>query len=288
MTELLRNAWTGWSDYKGGGKLAALLLAVLLFLWLTGKVKEQAALLVYTTVVTVCCILPVTAVLLMLYQTRFYDYEWIWSMVPLTAVTAYGITLFLARQWGGFERRNWPRALPVTLLLLAALALCGSLGGDGEARKAGRAEREEAYRTVELLKENCPGENLCLWAPEGIMEYAREADASLRLIYGRNLWDISLDAYAYDTYDERTADLYQWMGWVERSSGWMEDEDREEMRATLEERVEDALERGANCILFPAEATPELVEAMEDKLGTEAQRLGEYLLFAGFQKTVPE
>jgi hypothetical protein len=99
MTELLRNASLGWADYKGSGKLAILLLAALMYLWFAGKWRKQKALVLYTTVAAVCCILPVTAALLMLYQTKFYDYQWIWSIVPLTAVTAYGATLFLEQQW---------------------------------------------------------------------------------------------------------------------------------------------------------------------------------------------
>ena len=144
MTELFRNAGLGWAGYKGSGKMAALLLAALLFWWLAEKEKKQRTLLLYTSVAVVCCILPVTAALLMLYQTKFYDYEWIWSMVPVTAATAYGFTLFLAGHWKE-AKGNWRRGLPVTLLLLLAVLLCGSLGGDAESRAQTNAEKEEAY-----------------------------------------------------------------------------------------------------------------------------------------------
>ena len=44
MTELMKNAWLGWLDFTTGGKLAALFLAALVYLWLTGKWKEHRTL----------------------------------------------------------------------------------------------------------------------------------------------------------------------------------------------------------------------------------------------------
>lgn len=284
MTELIRNAGTGWTVYKSSGKAAALLLAVLVFLWFTGKGREQMALLLYTTVAAICSILPVTAVLLMLYQTKFYDYEWIWSLVPLTAVTAYGLTLFLERQWKEAGSGGWRRALPVTLLLLLAVLLSGKLGGGTEERTQQNAWKEESAAVVELLHRTWPGEDICLLAPRKILEYAREADGRLRLPYGRNIWDPALNAYAYDTYGEREADLCQWMDWVEQSAWvWMPEDDREQMLQTLEERAKDAVELGVNCVLFPAGAPAEMRLRMEAALGTKAQPLGDdYIAFVLF------
>lgn len=282
MTELLRNAASGWANYKGSGKMAALLLAALAYLWFTGRGKGQKALLLYASLAAACCVLPVTAAVLMAYQTKFYDYEWIWSMVPLTAVTAYGAALFLAQQWKK-DAGGWRRGLPVTLLLLLALGLCGNLGGDAGARAERRAEREEACAVAGMLAERYPGEDICLLAPQAILEYAREADGRLRLAYGRNMWDISLNGYAYDTYDKKTVNLYRWMGWAEQSAGvWMPEEDREEMLATVERRAEDAVELGVNCILLPAGVPGEIRERMEAALGTRAEEMGDYIVFALF------
>ena len=282
MTELFRNAGLGWAGYKGGGKMAALLLAVLLFWWFAEKEKKRRALLLYTTVAAVCCIFPVTAALLMLYQTKFYDYEWIWSMVPVTAVTAYGFALFLAGRWEK-AKGNWRRGLPVTLVTLMAVLLCGSLGGDGEARARTNAEKEEAYAVIEMLSERWRGEDICLLAPERILEYAREADGRIRLVYGRNMWDPWLNAYAYDTYDQKVTDLCQWMVWAEQASGiWMPEDDREEMLDTLEEQVQAAVDMGVNCLLLPSGIPADMSERIEAAMGAQAQALGEYTAFTLF------
>lgn len=283
MTELFRNAYMGWADYKGSGKMAGLLLIALVFLWFTGKAKEQRGFLLYAAVSAACCILPVTAVPLMLYQTRFYDYEWIWTIVPLTGAAAYGFAVFLAGQWERGDRESRRRALGATALLVLAMGLCGSLGGDAEGRARENAERKEAYAVAGMLSQRYPGEELCLLAPRNILEYAREADGRIRLVYGRNLWDESLNAYAYDTYDEKALLLYRWMDWVEQSAGvWMPEEDREEMFDTLEERTKDAAAMGVNCFLFPAGVPSEMTERMESALGTSALTLGDYIVFTLF------
>ena len=55
MTAILKNiqmAWLGWKNYTDDGKLAALLLAALLFLWYYRKKTEKLSFLGYTIVVT--------------------------------------------------------------------------------------------------------------------------------------------------------------------------------------------------------------------------------------------
>ncbi len=282
MTELLQNASLRWVGYKGSGKIVALLLAVLLFWWFAEKEKKQRALLFYTTAAAVCCIVPVTAAFLMLYQTKFYDYEWIWSMVPVTAVTAYGLTLFLAGHWKEAQG-NWRRGLPMTLLLLMAILFCGDLGGDMEARAETNAEKDEAYAVVGMLSERWSREDICLLAPQRILEYAREADGRLRLAYGRNMWDPWLNAYAYDTYDGKAEDLCQWMAWAEQASWiWMPEADKEEMLDTLEKQVETAVEMGVNCLLLPAGIPSDMSERIEKAMGAEVQTLGDYVAFTLF------
>ncbi len=208
MAELLYNAWSGWSGYTDRGKMPALLLAVLLFLWFGRRQREQKALLVYTSFMTVCCIFPVTAALLMLYQTKFYNYEWIWSFVPMTAVIAWGITLFWTEYRAGNVGR-WKRLVPMILLLLTVVGFCGSMGR--QVREEQREQRNTAHAVLDQIMDKYPEAELCLWAPREIMEYAREKDASIRLPYGRNIWDGFLNAYSYDVYTEDVLLLEQWM-----------------------------------------------------------------------------
>lgn len=294
MKELFRNARLGWAGYMGSGKLAALLLASLLFLWFGRNRRKEREILLYTTAMTLCCILPFTAVLLMFYQTRFYDYEWIWSLVPMTAMTAYGLTAFLAEYQTDFNRSKWRRGAPVLFLLAGAILLSGSLGSlTGEWKKQ-REEKTKAYGVLNALMEECPAGDLCLWAPQEIMEYAREVDGTVMLPYGRNMWDFSLNAYTYDTYDKSTIEMYQWMKWVgetgrpdmkvQLSQGASGDPGIQspvpaERTVRLEDSVGYALDLGVNCILISENAGLEVVKQMERVLGVKAQLLECYYIF---------
>jgi len=259
MKELLHNAWFGWRDFIDAGKLAALLLASLIFLWTGEKKPKQETLLVYTTIMTVCCIFPLTAAGLMLYQTKFYDYQWIWSLAPVTAVIACGIVRALDRY-----QYHWKLAV----LLLVVLILCGGLGRSVSEDEGDMQARESAENALADVRAEMREESVCLWAPREVLEYARETDASISLLYGRNMWDRWLNAYVYDTYPEQLEALYQWM---EEDAAAGEEE-------RMRESVEAALAEGANCILLPESL--EGVEELAEKLSMRLVPIEGYYLLA--------
>lgn len=261
MTELLKNAWLGWQAFMTDGKLAALFMASLIFLWLTYKRTAQKTLLIYTTILAACCVFPVTAAGLMLYQTKFYDYPWIWSLVPMTAVTAYGAVLFLMECWPDWKRSEWKKGLPVLALLLAVLVLSGGLQTDVSGGKDAENRRNAEYVLTQVQEEMGKGE-ICLWAPQEIMEYARETDAAIQLLYGRNMWDGWLDAYVYDEYTEEIRALYEWMEEAAASGE----------ASNIRGHVKAAFEAGADCILLPGELDEESVMRLETTLQIRISR----------------
>lgn len=279
MTELLRKAWLGWTDYIDYGKMAALLFAALLFLWFGKKKVGHKPLLLYTTIMTVCCVLPPTAAVFMAYQTKFYDYQWIWSLVPATAVTAWGTVLFLAEIWPDFKPAQWRKGLPGAVLVAAVVILCGPLDGSGLDKGRQPEEKTYAYSVLETVRETYPGERLCLWAPREIMEYAREADPEILLPYGRNMWNIALNGYAYDSYDERVTAMYQWMEGLQGSDlGGA----AVSVPATPESCAGYALDAEVTCILLPEDTEPGTIREMEKALKVEARKLEGYWIFYGW------
>ena len=75
MMELMRESLVGFRTWNENGKFVGLFLAALLFLWLGSdlkKTKEVQAIHLYALAGACLSILPPTAALLMLYQTRFY------------------------------------------------------------------------------------------------------------------------------------------------------------------------------------------------------------------------
>ena len=275
MWELMGNAWRGWLEFTSNGKLCALFLASLVFLWVYYKRAEQKNVLIYGAMMTGFCIVPATAAVLMVYQTKFYDYQWIWSMVPMTLVTAEAAVVLLAKCWPDFPGVGWKKGLPVALFLLGILGLSGGMGigsgNSGQTWKPG-ADREIriwAQETLALVKERFQGRDICLWAPREIMEYARETDSGICLLYGRNMWDPSLNAYSYDTFYQQEASLAVWMSSVPETGGTDGGSD-------CAQAVWDA---GVNCILLPEQAAEETVACFEEVLGIRAEKIpGYYLL----------
>ncbi len=265
MRDLITGAWLGWRHYTDDGKMAALFLAALLFLWLWKKEyrDKYKPLLLYALVMAVCCICPVLAVVLMKYQTRFYDYQWIWSMVPVTVVIALAGTLL----WDSF-RKERAKCVGITVVMLALLYLCGGMQKEILHPAEEMQKREKTAQILEILTEGGEKETLCLWAPQEIMEYARALDGSILLPYGRNMWDKALGAYSYDTYGEPEEAMYEWMC-IAEETGEPEGMDG----------VVLAKEAGVNCILLPDTIQPAVLAEIEQTLNVQAQQVENYYLF---------
>lgn len=267
MAEQFRNAWQSWRLFSYNGKLAAALLVSLLFLWVYYKRVKQKDFLIYTTVVTLLCILPFTAVLLERYQTFVYDYKWIWSLVPVTAMVGFAATLFTAEFLQELTGGNRKRQIAAVVLLAAALVFCSGMGRKPWEGYGGQAERRRAETLLAEIQKRSQETQICLWAPRNVLEYARAYDADIRLLYGRDMWEAELNAYCYDDYPEEFGELYRWMEapyWEETAPG---------VRC-----LEEAAASGVNCILVPAHKPGEMIERLENVLGLQAQRLEEYYL----------
>ena len=120
---------SGWTDYTQHGKFAALLLLAILYLGFvlygsgkeanaSGAEKARKRLYIYGALVTFGCICPVTALILLKYQTAFYSYVWIWAAVPQTALIAWAATDFLCNLLKEKSLRNGMAALILWLALI--------------------------------------------------------------------------------------------------------------------------------------------------------------------------
>jgi len=275
MLEMIRNAAGGWVRYTEAGKYAVLLLGLLLWTGYQQYQKkgqeaasqqfsvQQKCFWWYTAVTTVFAICPLTAALWMGYQTRFYDYEWIWSAVPVTgfiAAAASGCYVALLNQ--PVAGHKWKTAGAV-LCGLAVLWLCGSMGTErvqgmwtvSDVQKEQSIQENGAMEAVrELIKVQeeltDEAEGLCVWAPADILAHIREQNAEIRLLYGRNMWENALNAYSYDTYDAEVIELYEWMEEltiVPEEGVPLPELDRQ----MADQKLKTALEYGVNCIVLP-------------------------------------
>lgn len=306
MKELLNNAQLGWSHFNYNGKFVVLLFLVLLYFFMrkggdekkddceggTGK-SGKKSLVAYTVFMVICCAFPVTAVLLMCYQTRFYDYQWIMNYVPMTIVIAMGATVFLEDC-----RKPLRKKAGVVVLLVLLVVFCGRMGQSVVNPQTEKAvfdagaeylQREHAREVLaELVADTGTGgddagasalqEELCLWAPREIMASVRSLQPEIYLVYGRNMWDAALGAYTYDTYTEAEIEFYQWMSHAE-IHGTLDALTAEGKVIDGVACVQNAVAAGVNRILLPATMQAEALQALEAVLEVEAQKLGEYYLF---------
>ncbi len=321
MTEWIRNAWLGWQNYTQNGKLVALLLASLLLFWFVwvDLRKKHHTLVVYTTIAVICCICPLTAALLMAYQTKFYDYQWIWGIVPMTIVIALAGTCF----WEEVEKKirksktTGRTLVGVAVLLIALVYLSGRMAYRMWDTKEVAQNRAQAEAVIEVITEEGRKKDVFLWAPKEIMEYARALDGNICLPYGRNMWDGALNGYSYDIYGEPERLLYAWMCNAEETgTGTIlasdtsnnrtvitgtgitgEEQTEEQTEAQTEEQTKEqteevrsrivdgkdclelAKELGVNTILLPDKLQPDSLAEIEVYLGMSAETLEGYYLF---------
>ena len=278
MRELIRNAANGWMEYTDAGKYAVLFLAVLLCYWYRracinktdAQSKEEVVqakeadpvkrLMIYSSIMAAAAIVPVTAVLLMLYQTKFYDYKWVWSVVPVTAVIAYGASKLYLDHYRASLRGKWLKSAGIVAVGLVLSFLCGNLNTEGCQGRITAQERVKAENLLDKLTEYGNTKDICLWAPKEILTHIRGLSGEVRLLYGRNMWENALNAYAYDEYDGETVALYQWMEGVEQNLSV-------EAKEAALVAIATALDKGANCIVISTEAAG---EAGSEKQGISA------------------
>lgn len=278
MRELIKNAWIGWMDYTETGKLAALLLLALLLFWFVGKEyrNRHMTLALYTTVMAVCCICPLTAAVLMTYQTRFYDYQWIWNMVPVTIFIALAGTLLWFELTEKYVKgKNGKlKCVGITAVMVALIYLCGPMMKNIWSPEEVTVKQTETAKVLERITENGQNKDITLWAPKETMEYARAVDGSIRLPYGRNMWDPALNAYSYDTYGHAEDILYAWMSYAEETGGG------ETITAT--QSMDLAKQLGVTHILLPGNLQPEVLAEIEEYLEVQAETVeGYYLIRVG-------
>ncbi len=286
----LVNYWNGALQgverYFGENKLIVLLIVLFLASIFGAQkmaTKRAGRLLSYTLIMVGLLVCPFSAMCILVYQTGYYDYEWAWSLVPVTAVIAYGSTLFVEKC------RERVKFFGSVFLVASVFFLCGN---QGTIQTLSQAEVEAASDIHSILQclEQEPGEKV-IWAPKAIMQQARRKDGSILLVYGRDMWDAKAGAYDYEAYDATLTEAYLWLeniAELERHISvslkkeevfaltW-EDENAED---GLAEYLQVLMENGANTYVLPKQTAT----YVEDFLRQEAEQRGVEVSMANTDK----
>ena len=275
MTEWIHLAFIGWRSYIAESKAAALFIAAILLLCFLWKKVDRKQFVIYSAAAAVLLICPLTAAFGLLYQTRFYDYEWLWSGVPTVALTAYAVVLLLEELAVGKDKKSRLRLGVVVAILLTAVFLSGlsEVSYDPETDEvlilpSQKEMRAEAADVLKAARSALGEGKMILAAPADILTWARELDSTIELLYGRNMWDKHLNAYTYDTYPEEYETLYL----------FIEGRDREKITAETAAGIL-ADQTSVNCLILRGTETEETIALFTQTLHMTAARWeGYYIL----------
>lgn len=293
MREFIQNAIYGPGSYFQSNHMIVLALGLLVYFFVAeAKLQpREKRLLQLVTILLVMILFPVSAVGLMLYQSRFFSYFWIWSLMPVTLFISWGSVTVLWRlteQNRRDGRAGW-RLLAGTAVLLALLLLTGNMGRiltASEERGDSQAGQVAAY-----LQELPGVEETLLWAPRSVLETVRQRCGGIRVLYGRNMWEPAAAAYAYDTYPLEQQRLFDWMEALVQGEAyevsprltafledWAGDEAQSDQSLADAYMLQLAAECGTHIWVFPTEAAERIALACEQlsrEYGLHVQPVGE-------------
>lgn len=278
----------GMETYFAHDKMVVILIAGLLILWLGEKKAgnpESNRLLVYSATMSCLLLFPLTAVFAVIYQSAYYDYEWVWSMVPVAAVVAYsGVSLYEKKEKERHGKAFW---------WLAILLLVFFGGNQGRLQTATAEEKElgvSAEKILEVLESTFDTDRPVLWGPSGIMQEVRQKTGDIFLVYGKDMWDPKAGAYDYEAYSEELTQAYEWMDTLSMletessGAGAAELYDKYQIYDNLSHVFTAIWEAGGNVYVLPRTAADELEEVILQELakyGNNIQKeyVEQYVIF---------
>lgn len=281
MMKLLESWGAGTGSFAANGQYLALYLVALLFLWLAGE-TEKKEFLIFSSVMGLLILCPLTAKILLIYKTAFFTHETIWELLPMTVLLAYGLVMAFGKIMSAVEKENRGHKTEFGIknkvcevLVAAALVAVMFLSGNVSFAQTvtAKAEREdripvEVGEVLDLL-EISQDETISLVAPDEVVEWARLYSGNIIMPYGRDMDEIGLTAYLYDKYTSDIIGLHAWIQGTLAAPESVED-------AYLQEETY-ALQCAAgnyDYLIFTVE------RANNDLLAYALEEYGEYSIFA--------
>lgn len=292
IMDYLSRTISGMEQFFTADKMVVLLLAVFFTLWLWDEKlvgTEGNRLIVFALVASILLLCPFTAMVGVIYQTVFYDYEWLWSMVPVTIILSYTAVLVYDTKVG---KNNWKKKAPLIAVFLFLLFWCGNQGKLNTVDEETGIKQEKATRIIGVVMQESLTEEIVLWAPKSIMQETRRQTGAIKLVYGRDMWEPKAGAYDYEVYSDVLISAYEWIEDLDKFIGeeqinlsvlkiqWEE----LKMDVRLQEILPGLLENGVNAIVVPT-GTADIFEATffpwvkDCDMETEVEIIEDYTLY---------
>lgn len=237
MIEMCKAVMTGFSNYIYQNHLLVLAIgaAILLLFFREKKGCERIA--VLGLVMSILLWIPVSGLILMKLQTSLYSYESLWSsLVPVPALIALGAVTVMQKQEK--DSKQYAVSAVVVLLLIFLLGNMGNISIVQAEEQKDSSEIGQIMVAVQMEQYNNRGDYGAdkLWAPSEVITELRERSGEITLLYGRDLWETKVAAYAYDSYDADIISLFDLMESLSETDIYEGIEDPEAKENAMNER----------------------------------------------------
>ena len=276
MIQGIFSSYANWLEFNTQSKLLGVFVVALLFLWLQGDNKKSGGFFWFAGLTFALSIFPPTAYLLQLYQSLIYHGAWIYTLIPMVPLIGYAVVTFVLAYVEDRQRKSWEKWVVATAVLVILVLSVGN-------KKETFAE-ENHNRQIKLTTEILDAareladekglEDLVLWAPEEILQYARIVKPEIVLYYGRDMWEQELEYFTDDRYSIECRQDYEWM------------KDNADIYAARQEsdyqgarRIHNALKGGVNCLILPSQSDRRIIKSIEIRFFKEAVLVGDYYIF---------
>lgn len=270
LRETLNLTLSGFKTFISEYKYIALVVCSVVYAfanWKRFRKTKSSLLVVYSCCMGLAIIFPLTGMILQIYQTRFYDYSWIWSCVPLTAMLAWGIVTILFdeihQNTENAEDKSEKQKLVLRrgmglLTAVAVLYMCGNRGLLQGVDEQTLKDEQAAAEILMYLDEADLIADHVIWGKAGLMQYLRSHNGQVILFYGRDMWEAKAGAYDYEGYSEEEVACYEWMEIMssEHNMYLLEiEQETEEVREAVStgEKIVMAYAQGVDIVILPAE-----------------------------------
>lgn len=241
--------WNKWlsgliSFKEGHGLLWIYVLLILASLWQKGD-RKQRKLLVFSRVMGVCILFPLTAVVLLKGYSPFYDWMDLQLLLPLVLLLAWGGTELVFRMQNveipGLHLKRIAQTI-ISVLCVMVLLLAGTVfhGFDRQPKADRNGVPIQVAEILAPLYSMFADEHLVLAAPSEILMYTRLYAANWEPLYGRDLWSSKAASYINSGYDIE----YAYYEFLEKAQ--LDDEE-------LIELTELIIEGPADCVIVPTQ-----------------------------------
>lgn len=203
---------TEWNKYLTGaeqckqyqGMLVIFCVCIIAFLWKHPD-RKLRKLLVFSAIIGIAVLCPITAIILLKGYTAFYDWLDLQILFPSTLLLALGATICTEK----LQKMEIPGLRcgknAKTILSIGCVCLLLTAGSVFHAWDAEKEAEEhgipiETAQAFQALSENVPERSLVIAAPRELLMYVRMYEEKWTPLYGRDLWSGKAASYIYSGY----------------------------------------------------------------------------------------